>query len=113
MPIVMDAERIARTLTRIAHEILERNKGVDDLALVGIQRRGVPLAKRIAGIIRQVHDVEPPSATETGGPSKVLLKPVSGTGKAMAFCCMFMAATTICLPFRILSNMSLDSSIWT
>jgi pyrimidine operon attenuation protein/uracil phosphoribosyltransferase len=54
----MDAERIARTLTRIAHEILERNRGVEDLALVGIQRRGVPLAKRIAAIIRQVNDRE-------------------------------------------------------
>ncbi len=71
MPIVMDAGRIARTLTRIAHEILERNKGVDDLALVGIQRRGVPLAKRIAGIIRHVYEQEPLNATETGRPSKV------------------------------------------
>ena len=48
MPVVMDADRIGRTLTRIAHEIVERNKGVDDLALVGVRRRGVPLAKRLA-----------------------------------------------------------------
>ena len=42
MPVVMDADRIGRTLTRIAHEIVERNKGVDDLALVGVRTRGVP-----------------------------------------------------------------------
>jgi pyrimidine operon attenuation protein/uracil phosphoribosyltransferase len=59
MPIVMDADRIARTLTRIAHEILERNRGLDDLALVGIRSRGYPLARRLARIIRDIngHDV--------------------------------------------------------
>ena len=56
MPIVMDADRIARTLTRIAHEILERSRGGDDLALVGIPRRGVPLARRLASIIKRVHE---------------------------------------------------------
>ena len=62
MPVVMDANRIGRTLTRIAHEILERNRGLEDLALVGIQRRGVPLARRIAGIIRGIYALEhPPS----------------------------------------------------
>ena len=54
MPVVMDADRMGRTLTRIAHEILERNRGVDELALVGIRTRGVPLAKRIA---RAIHDI--------------------------------------------------------
>jgi len=39
MPVVLDADRISRTLTRIAHEILERNRGVDELALVGIRSR--------------------------------------------------------------------------
>ena len=48
MPVVMDADRISRALTRIAHEIVERNHGVDDLALVGVRTRGVPLARRIA-----------------------------------------------------------------
>jgi pyrimidine operon attenuation protein/uracil phosphoribosyltransferase len=59
MPVVMDADRMDRTLTRIAHEILERNRGVEELALVGIRRRGVPLAKRIAAIIKDInhHDV--------------------------------------------------------
>ena len=57
--VVMDADRIARTLTRIAHEIVERNKGVDDLALVGVRTRGVPLARRLARSLRDItgHDV--------------------------------------------------------
>ena len=56
---VMDADRIGRTLTRIAHEIVERNKGVEDLALVGVRTRGVPIARRIARALREItgHDV--------------------------------------------------------
>jgi len=54
MPLVMDADRMSRALTRIAHEILERNRGLDDIALVGIRTRGVPLARRIA---RSLHDI--------------------------------------------------------
>jgi pyrimidine operon attenuation protein / uracil phosphoribosyltransferase len=54
MPVVMDADRIARSLTRIAHEIVERNKGVDDLALVGIRTRGVPLARRVARALKEI-----------------------------------------------------------
>src|SRR5881396_620011 len=59
MSLVMDADRMGRTLTRIAHEILERNRSVEDLALVGIRTRGVPIAKRLADIIRSIngHDV--------------------------------------------------------
>jgi pyrimidine operon attenuation protein/uracil phosphoribosyltransferase len=55
----MDAERMGRSLARIAHEILERNRGVEDLALVGIRTRGVPIAKRLAQAIREIngHDV--------------------------------------------------------
>ncbi len=45
---LMDSAAIDRALTRIAHEILERNKGLDQICLIGIQRRGVPLALRIA-----------------------------------------------------------------
>src|SRR5262249_60081032 len=52
--VVMDADRIARTLTRIAHEIVERNKGVDGLALVGVRTRGVPIARRLARILKQI-----------------------------------------------------------
>jgi pyrimidine operon attenuation protein/uracil phosphoribosyltransferase len=50
----MDADRMGRTLTRIAHEILERNRGLEDLALVGIRTRGVPIARRLA---RLIHDI--------------------------------------------------------
>jgi pyrimidine operon attenuation protein/uracil phosphoribosyltransferase len=55
----MDADRVSRALTRIAHEILERNHGTDELALIGIRTRGVPLARRLAQTIREVshHDV--------------------------------------------------------
>jgi pyrimidine operon attenuation protein / uracil phosphoribosyltransferase len=51
--IVMTAEDIRRTLARIAHEIIERNKGTGDLILVGLRTRGVPIAKRLADIIEQ------------------------------------------------------------
>jgi pyrimidine operon attenuation protein/uracil phosphoribosyltransferase len=59
MAVVMDSVRIDRTLTRIAHEILERNRAIDELALVGIRTRGVPLARRLAAIIKGInqHDV--------------------------------------------------------
>lgn len=51
---VLDATDITRALTRIAHEILERNKGARDLVLLGIPKRGVPLARRIAERISAV-----------------------------------------------------------
>ncbi len=54
MPVVMDAERISRSLTRIAHEIVERNKGIESLALVGIRTRGVPIARRVARSLREI-----------------------------------------------------------
>jgi len=54
MPVIMDAARISRTLTRIAHEIVERNRGVDDLAFVGIRTRGVPIAKRLSALLRDI-----------------------------------------------------------
>ena len=59
MPQVMDADRMSRALTRIAHEILERNRGTSDLALVGIRTRGVPLARRLARALHAIssHDV--------------------------------------------------------
>ena len=61
MPIVMDADRIGRTLTRIAHEIVERNKGVDELALVGVRTRGVPIARRIARSLKEISGQEIPT----------------------------------------------------
>jgi pyrimidine operon attenuation protein / uracil phosphoribosyltransferase len=57
---VLDAHDITRALTRIAHEILERNKGVSDLVLLGIPTRGVPLAQRIAAKMASVEGVEVP-----------------------------------------------------
>ena len=61
MPVVMDADRIARTLTRIAHEIVERNKGVEDLALVGVRTRGVHIARRLAAGLRDITRHEVPT----------------------------------------------------
>lgn len=58
--ILMDAAMIDRALTRIAHEILEKNKGLDDLYLIGIQRRGVPLARRIASKMAAIEGSCPP-----------------------------------------------------
>jgi pyrimidine operon attenuation protein/uracil phosphoribosyltransferase len=51
---VLEAPDIARALTRIAHEILERNKGAEGLCLLGIPSRGVPLARRLAARIAEV-----------------------------------------------------------
>src|SRR5262245_20334050 len=59
--VVMDADRIARTLTRIAHEIVERNKGVEDLALVGIRTRGVHIARRLARTLREITNQNVPT----------------------------------------------------
>ncbi len=61
MAVVMDADRVSRSLTRIAHEIVERNRGVEDLALVGIRARGVPLAARLAADLRALTGVEVPT----------------------------------------------------
>ncbi|MFB9313775.1 bifunctional pyr operon transcriptional regulator/uracil phosphoribosyltransferase PyrR [Nocardioides plantarum] len=58
--VVLDARDIARALTRIAHELLERNKGASDLVLLGIPSRGVPLARRIAARIKDVEGVDVP-----------------------------------------------------
>jgi pyrimidine operon attenuation protein/uracil phosphoribosyltransferase len=60
---VLAADDIARVLTRIAHEILERNKGADDLVLLGIRTRGVPLAHRLAAVVEQV---EPGAGLQAG-----------------------------------------------
>ncbi|MFZ5974551.1 MAG: bifunctional pyr operon transcriptional regulator/uracil phosphoribosyltransferase PyrR [Bacillota bacterium] len=57
---ILDAQGIERALVRVAHEILERNKGMENLVLVGIQRRGVPLARRIAAHIKQTEGRDVP-----------------------------------------------------
>ncbi|HEX2456767.1 MAG TPA: bifunctional pyr operon transcriptional regulator/uracil phosphoribosyltransferase PyrR [Vicinamibacterales bacterium] len=55
MPQVMDADRMSRALTRIAHEILERNRGLEDVALVGIRTRGVPIARRLGQLLKEIN----------------------------------------------------------
>ncbi len=57
---ILDADGIRRALTRIAHEILERNAGTQDLVLIGIRRRGVPLAQRIAAKIKEIEGTSVP-----------------------------------------------------
>jgi pyrimidine operon attenuation protein/uracil phosphoribosyltransferase len=61
MPIVMDGDRVAKSLTRIAHEIIEHNRGIEDIRLVGIRARGVPIAKRIAACLREISGAEVPT----------------------------------------------------
>ena len=61
MPVVMDADRMSRTLTRIAHEIVERNRGLDHLALVGVRTRGVPIAERLAERLQDITGQEVPT----------------------------------------------------
>jgi pyrimidine operon attenuation protein/uracil phosphoribosyltransferase len=51
---IMDSQGMERAVTRIAHEIIEKNKGVGGVALIGIQRRGVPLANKLASCIEKV-----------------------------------------------------------
>ena len=58
--LLMSASEIQRTLVRLAHEVMEKNNGVDGLALVGIRRRGVPLAQRIAKVINQIEHTQIP-----------------------------------------------------
>jgi pyrimidine operon attenuation protein / uracil phosphoribosyltransferase len=60
VPVVMDADRMARTFARIAHEIAERNRGVEDLAFVGVRTRGVPIAKRLASALAGMTGVTVP-----------------------------------------------------
>ncbi len=57
---LMSGQDMGRALVRIAHEILERNKGAQNLVLVGMQTRGVPLAQRLALTIKQLEDLEVP-----------------------------------------------------
>lgn len=58
--VLMDSEGIRRALTRIAHEIVEKNKGVDNVVLVGIRTRGMPIAERLAENIEKIEGKKPP-----------------------------------------------------
>lgn len=59
----MSASEIDRTLVRLAHEIVEKNNGIEDLVLVGIKRRGVPLANRLAKLIEKIEKKPVPTGT--------------------------------------------------
>ena len=58
--VLMDSEGIRRALTRISHEIVEKNKGVENIVLVGIRTRGVPIAERLADAIEKIEGERPP-----------------------------------------------------
>jgi pyrimidine operon attenuation protein / uracil phosphoribosyltransferase len=60
---LMSASEIERTLVRLAHEILEKNGGADSLGLVGVRRRGVPLAQRLGKLIGRIEEVTVPVGT--------------------------------------------------
>ncbi len=60
---LMSASEIERTLVRLAHEIIEKNDGTKDLVLVGIKRRGIPLAQRLAKIIQRIESKPVPVGT--------------------------------------------------
>jgi len=57
---LMDGEAVSRALIRIAHQIVEKNHGIENLCLIGIKTRGIPLAKRLAANIRDIEGAEPP-----------------------------------------------------
>ena len=92
----MSASEIERTLIRLAHEIIEKNNGVEDLGLVGVRRRGVPLAERLAKMIGRIEKKPVPVGTlditlyrddlSTLGPKPVVQKSEVGfpiTGKVI------------------------------
>lgn len=61
--VIMDSETMARTISRIAHEILERNKGAKELRIIGIRTRGIHIARRIADKIEELEGIKPPLGT--------------------------------------------------
>ena len=58
--VIMDEQAIRRALNRISHEIIEANKGVEDVVIVGIRTRGVPLANRVAAGIKRIEGIDVP-----------------------------------------------------
>lgn len=60
--ILMDVDAIGRTLTRLSHEIVEKNKGTESLCLIGIRRRGEILAVRLHDLLLKYYGVEIPCA---------------------------------------------------
>jgi pyrimidine operon attenuation protein/uracil phosphoribosyltransferase len=80
---VLEASDIRRALTRIAHEIVERNKGGSGLLLLGIPTRGVPLARRLADRIGEVEGAAPPAGSldVTMYRDDLALRPARGLGR--------------------------------
>ena len=60
---VMDSDEVRRALVRIAHEIVERNRGLDDVVVIGLQTGGVPMAERLVTILREIEGTEVPFGT--------------------------------------------------
>lgn len=60
---IMDEASLARALMRISHEILERNKGTDNIEFIGIKRRGVPIAEQIAENVKKIEGISVPTAS--------------------------------------------------
>lgn len=58
--VIMDDKAMRRAIVRISHEIIERNKGVENIVLIGIRTRGVPIAERLAATIKDIENVEVP-----------------------------------------------------
>ena len=58
--IILSSDEMRRALTRIAHEIVERNRGADNLAIIGVHTRGIPLAERLAAKLSELEGVEVP-----------------------------------------------------
>lgn len=89
---VIDAVTMKRALTRMTYEIIERNKGIEDLVLIGIKTRGIYIAQRIAQRLKQLEDVDVPvgelditgyrdDETKVGTPAKLSNIPFSLEGK--------------------------------
>lgn len=57
---IIDADSLKRTITRLGHEIVERNRGLENLIILGIRTRGVPIAKRIIEIIEEIENIKVP-----------------------------------------------------
>lgn len=63
MKVLMDEQAIGRAITRIAHEIIEKNKGIEDVVILGVKTRGVPIAQRICKRIEEIEKVSMPFGT--------------------------------------------------
>lgn len=61
MPVVMSSDQVARTIARIAHEIVERHHSLESLALIGIRTRGVPIARRLSEALAEIAKVDVPT----------------------------------------------------